>query len=122
MKNFSIGEFGKVRDYSFLFQNFVYLALLEKVKDTAFQIHFWRTKDKAEIDFIIDTGVSLIPLEVKYKNLKNPEITRALRSFIERYSPPQALIVNLSLYEKSQINGTEVITIPFYKLIDYSFK
>ncbi|MGB9892391.1 MULTISPECIES: ATP-binding protein [Thermodesulfovibrio] len=122
LKNFSIGEFGKVRDYSFLFQNFVYLALLEKVKDTAFQIHFWRTKDKAEIDFIIDTGVSLIPLEVKYKNLKNPEITRALRSFIERYSPPQALIVNLSLYEKSQINGTEVITIPFYKLIDYSFK
>ncbi|MDI6865230.1 ATP-binding protein [Thermodesulfovibrio yellowstonii] len=122
LRNFSIGEFGKVRDYSFIFQNFVYLVLLEKVKDTAFQIHFWRTKDKAEIDFIIDTGVSLIPLEVKYKNLKNPEITRALRSFIERYSPPQALIVNLSLYEKSRINGTEVITIPFYKLIDYSFK
>lgn len=122
LRNFSIGEFGKVRDYSFLFQNFVYLALLAKIQDTAFQIHFWRTKDKAEIDFVIDTGVSLIPLEVKYKNLRKPEITRALRSFIERYSPPQALIVNLSLNEKVKINDTEVNTIPFYKLINYSFK
>lgn len=122
LRNFSIGEFGRVRDYSFLFQNFVYLALLAKIQDTAFRIYFWRTKDKAEIDFVIDTGVSLIPLEVKYKNLRKPEITRALRSFIERYSPPQALIVNLSLNEKVKINDTEVNTIPFYKLINYSFK
>lgn len=119
LRNFSIGEFGKVRDYSFIFKNFVYLVLLEKIKNTAFQIHFWRTKDKAEIDFVLDTGVSLLPVEVKYKRLKNPEIPRALRSFMERYNPPEALIVNLSLYEKSLINNTEVITIPFYKLIDY---
>ncbi|MCX7988581.1 MAG: ATP-binding protein [Thermodesulfovibrio sp.] len=122
LRNFSIGEFGRARDYGFIFQNFVYLSILEKIKNTNYKIHFWRTKDKAEIDFVIDTGISFIPVEVKYRKLKTHEITRPLRSFIERYSPSQALVINLSLYEKVRINHTELIVMPFYKLIDYSFK
>lgn len=120
LRNFSIGEFGRVRDYGFLFQNFVYLILHEKIKNSSYQIHFWRTKDKAELDFVIDAGVSLIPVEVKYKELKNPQITRALKSFIERYAPPEALIINLSLYETVRINSTRVILMPFYRLLDYN--
>ncbi len=120
LRNFSIGEFGRIREYSFLFQNFVYLILLEKIKNTSYQINFWRTKDKAEIDFIIDTSTSLIPVEVKYKELKTPEIPRALQSFIKRYAPDRALIINLSLYEKSRINKTDVITMPFYRLFEYN--
>jgi len=120
LRNFSTGEFGRVRDYGFLFQNLIYLIILEKIKNTPYQIHFWRTKDRAEVDFIIDTVTSTIPVEVKYKELKAPEITRALRSFIERYAPEKALIVNLSLYEKRKINSAEIITIPFYSLFEYN--
>lgn len=121
LRNFSIGQFGRLRDYGFTFQNFVYLMLLEKLKNTSHKIHFWRTKDKAEIDFVIDAGASMTPIEVKYKKLKTPEITRALRNFIERYAPSKALIVNLFLYEECRINSTEVIIMPFYKLMEHYF-
>jgi len=65
LRNFAIGEFGRVRDYGFLFQNLVYLILLERIKNTPYRIHFWRTKDKAEVDFVIDLGRTRIPYRGK---------------------------------------------------------
>lgn len=111
LRNYGIGAFGHVenpRDRGKLFENFILNILEEKFKDSPAKINFWRTKDGAEVDFVIDFGRKQIPIEVKYRDLKKPEITRSFRSFLERYKPEKAFIVNLSLEQTESLNGTNV--------------
>jgi predicted AAA+ superfamily ATPase len=119
LMNYSIGMFGNIntsRETGFVFQNLVWRLLQEKYLFSPAEIHYWRTTDKAEVDFVITPGQRIIPVEVKYKNLKRPEIGRSLRSFIQKYHPEKAYIVNLSLREITRINQTDVIFIPFWDI------
>jgi len=76
------------------FENFVYTELQRKFES----IHFWRSKDKAEVDFVIPVnGKKLIPIEVKASESSVPTISRSLHSFLKAYPCPDAYIVNLSL-------------------------
>jgi len=102
-----------------LFQNLVWRLLWEATRDKPVALHFWRTKDKAEVDFVIETRGALIPVEVKYRRMQQPQITRALRSFISAYQPSQAWVVNLDLFTQLQINGTRVRILPYYHLMDF---
>ena len=51
----------------FVFENLVFLLLKEQIKLSSAKLNFWRTKDKAEVDFIIERGTNVIPVEVKYR-------------------------------------------------------
>jgi predicted AAA+ superfamily ATPase len=119
LKNYALDLFGKI-DFStgngFLFQNFVFNILKEKIRFTGAKIHFWRTKDKAEVDFVVDFGKKVLPIEVKFKKLKDCVIERSTRSFIEKYHPQECWIVNLSLEKEIKLNKTKVKFFPFYKL------
>lgn len=116
LKNYASGEFGNVNDFSFLFQNFVYINLYYLSKKYNFSIHYWRTKDKAEFDFILRKGIDYIPIEVKYTNLKKFKITKALRSFIQMYQPKEAIVVNSLSKHKEKLDKTKVKIIPFYEI------
>jgi len=82
------------------------------------EIHFWRTKDKAEVDFVITLGQRTLPVEVKFKELKKPEIGRSLRSFISRYQPEMAWVINTELKKKIKLEKTEISFLPFWDIID----
>ncbi|OQX85650.1 MAG: ATPase [Candidatus Omnitrophica bacterium 4484_70.2] len=116
LRNFAIGDFGRLKDVGFVFQNFIYNLLKEKLRSSSAKIYFWRTKDKAEVDFVVDLGREVIPIEVKYKKMKFPELTRSLKSFIEKYTPQKAVVVNLSLDTKINLKGAQIHIIPFYRL------
>jgi predicted AAA+ superfamily ATPase len=49
------------------------------------------------VDFGIEAGKRLIPVEVKYKHLKQDKVPASLRSFIAKYNPEPAYIINLDL-------------------------
>ena len=49
------------------------------------------------MDFVIEAGKTLIPAEVKFKHLKQDKVPASLRSFIDKYKPEQAYIINLDL-------------------------
>jgi predicted AAA+ superfamily ATPase len=118
-RNFSLGLFGNLiqpDQLGFVFQNFVANRLHEKIANTAKSLGFWRTLDKAEVDFIISEGTSALPIEVKYSKLKKSQITRSLGNFIKAYSPAEAWIVNLTLETEIKIGNTTVKFIPFHKL------
>jgi predicted AAA+ superfamily ATPase len=120
LRNYALGLFGKVEfspDIGFLFQNFVFNIIKEKFRFTGASVHFWRTKDKAEVDFIINFGKEIIPIEAKYKKLKEPTVERSLRSFIEKYHPKEAWIINLALEYEVKIDKTIVKFLPFYRLL-----
>jgi len=116
MLNFSKNNFAGVMRDGMLFQNFVFLILDEKFTQGLSQINFWRSKDKAEVDFIVHTEKGILPVEVKYKSLKKLEITRSYRNFLSNYKPKEGIIVNLDLNNKVTVDSTEVNIIPYWKL------
>jgi predicted AAA+ superfamily ATPase len=120
LRNYALGIFGHLASPSeggFMFENLVFLLLKEQIKLSATKLNFWRTKDKAEVDFVLESGRNVVPIEVKYKSLKKEEIPRSLRSFIEKYSPDEAYIVNLDYSNTLKINETTLFFLPYYELL-----
>lgn len=120
MRNFSIGQFGRhtmLSEAGFLFQNLVYSLLNEKIRDDGSTLHFWRTKDRAEVDFVINRGYEVMPVEVKCKEMKGKAISRSFRGFIAKYHPEEAWIVNISLKDEEMIEQTRIRFIPVFELL-----
>jgi len=80
-------------------------------------VHFWRTKDKAEVDFIINSADGVIPVEVKCREMKGGEIGRSLRGFVAKYKPKEAWVVSLGAHAEEKLEKTRVRFIPFYELL-----
>lgn len=120
LRNFSIGQFGRhamLSEMGFLFQNLIYRLLHEKIKDDGSTLHFWRTKNRAEVDFIINRGDEVIPVEVKCREMKGKEIGRSLRGFISRYNPKEAWVVNIGFKDEEKIGKTRVRFIPVFEIL-----
>ena len=120
LRNYSIGLFGMAVETDgsgFVFQNFIFNILKTNILFSGAKINYWRTKEKAEVDFILSLGDKIVPVEVKYANFKKPEINRSLKSFIEKYNPKKAFIVNKSLKDSLIIGKTEVNFVPFWEII-----
>ena len=121
LRNYAIGAFGNVvspHEMGLIFENFVFNILKEKFQNTSTEIHFWRTKDGAEVDFVIDSGKTQFPEEVKYRELKGIEMSRSFRSFIEKYHPKKAYIINLGLDKDLTLRNTKIYFIPFFKIYE----
>ncbi len=118
-RNYAMNLFGRLSNpgqFGFVFQNFIYNLLKEKITNKGYILHYWRTTDKTEVDFVINKGNELIPIEVKYSALKNTSTKRSLRSFIDRYNPRIAIVINLNLSAEININETIVKFLPFYQI------
>lgn len=121
LRNYVLGLFGNVNDSfstGIVFQNFVFLLLKDQLQVNSAKMHFWRTKDGAEVDFVVDNAGQIVPIEVKYQAYKQLVFPKSLRSFVDKYQPGWALIVNLALEKEAVINKTRVISTPVYKLIN----
>ena len=117
LKNYATNQFGNAlgtTSAGLLFENFVYISLKEGIHLSPATIHFWRTKDKAEVNFVINTGQRVIPVEVKYSYLKQPETTRSFKSFLEKYKPEKAFIVHLGEHMEGRFGDTKIYFIPFH--------
>jgi predicted AAA+ superfamily ATPase len=120
LRNYALGLFGNLINSSeigHIFQNFILNLIKERLELSAGEIHFWRTKDRAEVDFVIQAGRELIPIEAKFKQMKRPSIPQSLKNFISKYQPKEAWVVNLRLKEKVRLAHTEIHFLPFYELI-----
>lgn len=117
LRNYAIGGFGNLNmpDIGFVFQNFVFNLLKERLILSPAKVHFWQTSDGAEVDFVIDLVRKLIPIEVKWAALKKPVIPRSMRSFIKQYHPSKSYVVNMALKETIEVGKTKVCFIPFYE-------
>jgi uncharacterized protein len=117
--NFASGRFGVLSESGagFAFQTAVHAMLRERFPLADTTIHYWRTKDKAEVDFIIRSGETVIPLEVKYGDLKKLEIRRSFRRFLEGYHPKRGFIVNKSFAHEVLVDETRVQYLPYWELL-----
>lgn len=71
-----------------VFENYVFSELIK----TGQIPKYWRTKSKAEVDFILDHGSDIIPIEVKV-SVGSYTIDKSLHSFINNYKPRKAFVV-----------------------------
>lgn len=109
LRNFALDDlkgYGQRQDKGQLLENALF-SELRKATDAKF--HYWRTKEKAEVDFVLEERFGEpVPIEVKASNLKSSEISRSFRSFLSAYKPKHAFVVNLGLRKTVKLDSTTV--------------
>jgi hypothetical protein len=98
-------------DIGALNENYIATELVKK----GYSIRYWRTKSKAEVDFIIEDQGDVIPLEVK-TTLNKPSVSRSFRSFLEKYQPSRGIITSRQLYDAISVNDIPVSIVPHWYL------
>lgn len=83
IKNFEY-NLEKRGDKGTLYESVVFLELLQKVSPNT-SLYFWRTKQKAEVDFVKVVNREPIPIEVK-SSLNEAVVPDGMRTFLDRYS------------------------------------
>ena len=79
------------KDLGFNFQNLIFNALQEQFSERAATIHYFRTKDGAEVDFVVELGPKIFPIEAKFN--WNKSLPRGLQAFVERYQSEPGKII-----------------------------
>jgi len=78
-------------------------------------VYYWAREGsaKAEVDFVIQVGNKVIPLEVKAeRNLK----AKSLKLFIDTYNPPTAIRSSLVDLGKTNYSGSIIHEIPLFMM------
>ncbi len=119
LRNFAAGSFGALSDSEagFAFQNVIHAMLKERFPLADTTIHYWRTKDKAEVDFVLRSGDTVTPLEVKYRDMKKLDVRRSFLGFLTRYHPDSGYIVNRNYSDETLIGQTRVLCLPYWELM-----
>jgi len=73
------------------------------------ELFYWSSKSDAEVDFIIQSGMEIFPLEVKSGSSRN---LKSLRSYADKYNPK--IIIRTS--PRNFIRAEEFLNIPLYSL------
>jgi len=85
-----------------LLENGIFSILRRNLTDN--YLKFWRTKQKNEIDFIIDYKTKVIPVEIKLTNPKKAE--KSLNFFLRKYNQNNGIV--LSLNNKNISNSEKI--------------
>lgn len=85
-------------------ENYVLCELLKSVDDTAY---YWSSGNTAEVDFIIQSGTEIVPIEVKSERSVK---ARSLAEYRKKYTPKYSVKTSM----KHETDGEEVLNIPLY--------
>ncbi|CAA6803892.1 MAG: ATPase [uncultured Sulfurovum sp.] len=102
IKNFSPLE-DRV-DKGAMLENFVFRELVER------DVKYYRTKNGAEVDFIIDDA---IPVEIK-SNLSSVKISKSYHYFLANYKPKQGYVLNFNQLGSREFNATNIKFLPHF--------
>jgi predicted AAA+ superfamily ATPase len=82
-----------------------------------FELHYWRTKAGAEVDFVLyQNEQNLLPIEVKYRQNYACAVSRGFRSFIEAYQPKFGIYITANTKGQLMIGNCTVHFIPLTQL------
>lgn len=109
LRNIIIKNFSPLEDRvdkGAILENFVFRELIER------DIKYYRTKNGAEVDFIID---DTIPVEIK-SNLGSMKISKSYHYFLENYKPKVGYVLNFTQIGKRVFNDAEIMFLPHFVL------
>lgn len=96
-------------DKGILIENFVAMTLRQK----GIELRFWRTKNKAEVDFVWEKEGRLFAAEVKAG--RQDYTPSSLASFIGKYQPAKAFVINNSYGKPQKIGKITVNFVPYWQ-------
>lgn len=101
-------------DKGALVENCVAQNLLFRKKTS--ELYFWRTKQQAEVDFVVRMQNETIPMEIKYQSFTKPGVPRGLTSFINNYSPQKAVVLTKDYLGLSKFSNQKgrILFLPVY--------
>jgi predicted AAA+ superfamily ATPase len=102
LRNYLVGDLSPSHsrtDIGVLLENAICTGLIKKKKEID-SVHYWRTKDKTEVDFIYKRGKRLIPIEVK----THARFHRGLANFMRCYKVQNGYVVHLGGFKKGRIS------------------
>lgn len=91
-----------------LWENATYSELLKRLQ-LLDEVKYWRSKNGAEVDFVILRRSKLVAIEAKATALQRPRLSRASRSFIDAYAPACFGVLNAALREDINVRGVPVL-------------
>ncbi|MGI6393581.1 MAG: ATP-binding protein [bacterium] len=68
-------------------ENFV----AQTLRTNGFELFYWESNYQAEVDFVIQKGTAVIPVEVKYETHTR---SRSLNSFVQKYASPYSIRIS----------------------------
>ncbi|MFA4819904.1 MAG: ATP-binding protein [Candidatus Aenigmatarchaeota archaeon] len=114
LRNYIIKNFNSIpfrEDKGKLAEGVVLRELITLLEGEA-EIKYWRTLGKAEVDFVVQFGSTILPVEVKYENFTKPKLGRSLTNFIHVYKPKRAVIITKDYLGRTKLNNTQIQFIP----------
>ena len=93
-----------------LAENFVAQDLATK----KIPLYYWKGNDTAEVDFIVQDGIHIVPIEVK-KGKRNKAIS--LSNFVKQYKCPYSIRIS----QKNFGFENNIKSVPFYALFNLKF-
>ena len=81
------------------------------------EVLFWRTTTDLEVDFVIESGERLLPIEVKAAANPGYSDTRGLRAFREEY--PERFTGGLLLHggDRTQWMSNRILAVPWWRVL-----
>lgn len=107
VRNFALNDFrslGERADAGTLVENAFFINHIAQHGTDS--LHYWRTKNQAEVDFVWRVEGKIIPIEIKYSS--NPKPGKSFYSFLERYKSQDAYILTKDVYADEKILETQV--------------
>lgn len=111
IRNLLVGDFSAVEnraDRGSLFENWLFGELTKMLPQPG-DLHYWRTKSGAEVDFVLyRPGLPPVAIEAKLNGCA-PKLSRGARSFIEAYAPSHFITVSADAQGETTVSGTPCI-------------
>ncbi len=110
IRNQLFGGFGPLAqraDAGALHENMALTEILENIPPLLLGVHHWRTRSRAEVDFVLEYQGRLCAVEVKAGDGRG-RISRSARSFIGAYEPELFLVVHGGKPEEREQGRTAV--------------
>ena len=111
LRNYLLDDFRCAKnrnDIGAIMENYAY-NLLQNL-NIAQELKYWRTKSKAEVDFVIEKEQNVYPIEIKYVSKR--VIGKSFYSFIEKFNPKTGIILTKDYLAEEKIKNTKVKFIP----------
>lgn len=111
---FELEDLRKAREYGAYFETFMYhhLRILARLMTPAGRLHFWRTMEGNEVDFVLEYGRRLLAVEVKLTDNLGYRDTEGLRLFFKDHPKTSGGLV---IYSGRQVKRMDekIVAVPW---------
>ena len=110
-RNYLLTDFRSIvnrNDAGATMENYAY-NMLDSLNLTL-NLKYWRTKSKAEVDFVIEKEQNIYPIEIKYSSKRI--VGKSFYSFIDKFKPKTGIILTKDYLAEEKIKNTKVKFIP----------